>query len=514
MSAVTTFARDVLDFPLHPRQAEIIDEIYDDGISTAVLRLGRRSGKGRLSAICATYESTSNADAHLAFAPPGEKIAVVVIATSMRQARVVHGYVRGSLSRPAFAGMVVRETADEIELSNGITIIILPAHAASVRGYAIPVLILDEAAWYTGLDGGPLDVGELWKALIPSTAQFPHRRIVVMSTPRWGTGWFPSLCERAAGRQDPQLRTWHASTHEMNPAIPQSFLDAERAADPVAYEREYEARFVSGLGAALDAALVRAAATRDEMLPPVPGMQYVIAADPAFTGDRFAVIVGHREQSGRVIVDRVTAWAGSKAAPVSIDTTLDAIRDLAAEYNRARCLIDQFAAEPIRQELARRGVRVEEKPWTNASKVDALAAVRRCLYAGRLELPRHRELIAELCGLEQRPLPSGAPRIAAPGGQHDDFAMAALALIADLGADSPPAAGGYVLPAGYARPSARLDPTGPTGPVPPMSGFRPRRLTDSIFGPRSRGPGHQLTPAERMDRARRAAEQDVADVNG
>jgi hypothetical protein len=57
---------------------------------------------------------------------------------------------------------------------------------------------------------------------------------------------------------------------------------------------------------------------------------------------------------------------------------------------------------------------------------------RQALYADELELPRHPELVAELVSLEQRPLPSGKPRIAAPPGQHDDYASALLALVHEL----------------------------------------------------------------------------------
>jgi hypothetical protein len=37
-----------------------------------------------------------------------------------------------------------------------------------------------------------------------------------------------------------------------------------------------------------------------------------------------------------------------------------------------------------------------------------------------------------LVSLEQRPLPSGKPRIAAPSGQHEDYASALLALVNEL----------------------------------------------------------------------------------
>jgi hypothetical protein len=481
MTPIVRFSRDVLGFQLHPGQAEIVEAIYRDGIRTAVLRLGRRSGKGRIAAVVATYEATVNAAVHLSAVPVGERVAIVAVATSQRQARVVHRYIAGFLHRPALASLVVRETNDELELANGVVIVTLPCHAASARGLAIAVVILDEAAWFQGVDGSPLDVGEIWRALVPATAQFPERRVIVASTPRWSTDWFAQLCERAESGEDPETRVWHASTAAMNPSISSGFLEAERIRDPAYFRREYEALFDASVSAVFDADLVRAAVRGGDEIAPRPGIGYVIAADPAFTGDRFAVLVGHREPDGQVIVDRITSWHGSKAAPVAIDPTLDAIATMAGTYNGALVLIDQFSAEPIRQGLHRRGVWVEERPWSNESKVDAVAAVRRTLYAGRLSIPRHRDLIAELVTLEQRPTLSGRPRIAAPGRAHDDYATGLLALVAHLAAETPhplgvtiEPPGGAAVAYGAARPHSADRPWG--------FGFAARHRRRSVVG--------------------------------
>lgn len=428
---IVAFAGDVLRFPLYPRQAEILDEIYRDGIRTAVLRLGRRSGKGRIAAIAATYEATANAAAHLAAVGPGEQVAIVVIGRSQKQARSVHRYIATFLRAEAFGELVIRDTQDEIELRNGIVIRTMPCHAASVRGDAVAVVILDEAAWWTGLDGSPLDPKEIWDAIVPATAQFPRGRVLVLSTPRFPIGWFAELCDLASGGNFADLRHWHASTAEMNPAIPVAFLDQERAKDPGYFAREYLAEFAEGLGAVFDASLIRAA-IRDELdLGPQPGRTYLISVDAAFTGDAFAALVGHRE-AGRTIVDRVRGWKGTRANPVQVDPVLDEIAAMSVAYGYAAVLIDQYAAQPIRQALRSRGIRVIERPWTNESKVDATAAVRRALYAKALEIPRHHELVAELASIEQRYMPSGRPRIAAPGRSHDDYATALMALVREL----------------------------------------------------------------------------------
>ena len=103
------FAREVLAFEPTPRQAAILDEIERDRIRTAVLRLGRRSGKGRIGAIVATFEATANAAAHLGAVADGEQVAIVVIGRSQAQARLVHRFVDGFLRAPALAPLIERE---------------------------------------------------------------------------------------------------------------------------------------------------------------------------------------------------------------------------------------------------------------------------------------------------------------------------------------------------------------------------------------------------------------------
>jgi hypothetical protein len=429
MSEIVRFAAEALGFTLFPQQAAILEEIYRDDIRTAVLRLGRRSGKGRLAALVATFEATVNAEIHLSAVPPGERVAIVIVATSQKQAGIVHGYIRGFLHRPALRPLIARETADEIELASGIVVMTVPCHAASIRGLAIAVVIFDEADHFTGVDGSPLDVAEVWDALVPATAQFPAARILVLSTPNRAGGWFADLCERAASGLDPRLRTWHATTAQMNPSISPSHLEAERTRDPDAFRREYEAEFGAGADAAFDAAQVRAAVRPDpEILPWRQEYPYVVALDPAFRSDAFVVIVGHREGE-RVVVDAVRGWQGTPSKPVMLEPTLDEVARLARAYGGAPAVTDQSESESIRQGLERRGVIVRRREWTNQGKIDAVAAFRGCLYTGNLELPPHQALVNELISFTQQALPSARTRYAAGRGGHDDYVSALLALV-------------------------------------------------------------------------------------
>jgi len=426
---IVAFARDVLALPLFERQATIVSEIYRDGIRTAVLRLGRRAGKDRIASVVATFEATVGAAAHLAAVPAGEQVEIVVVATSQKQARICMRYVAGYFRRPMLAPLVERTADDELTLKSGIVVRTLPCTAAAARGSGVAVVILTEAAHFNGRDGSPLDVGEIWSALTPATAQFPERRIIVASTPKWSSDWFARLCQRAERGDDPTMRTWHESTSAMNPTIDPAFLAAEQAADPENFRREYLAEFLSGVGAALDPDLVRSAATGEER-PPVEGMTYVLAIDPAFAsgGDRFAAIVGHREED-RTVVDRLASWSGSRGSPVRLDQTLDELAELSATYFGARIVSDQYAAEPVKQGLEARGLVATTTPWTNESKSAALTLLRRGLYQNRLVLPRRADLVNELCNLEIRQTPGGRPRIAAAGSGHDDWCSCLFGLL-------------------------------------------------------------------------------------
>lgn len=429
---IVPFMREVLDFEPWPRQTQLLNSLYSDGIRTAIWRLGRRSGKDRMGAGVGVFEATANADAHLAHVPAGERVAVAIIAPSERQSRISHRFAATWL-RSRLPHLIARDTDDEIELTNGVSLLTLPATSRSLRGYAVAVAILTEAAWFVDSEGSPLAAKEVWDSVAPAVAQFPQGKLLVLSTPRWATGWFADRCREAASAAYADTGHWWAPTSVMNPTISETFLEAERAKDPAMYAREYEARFVAGIGAVFPDNLVRLAVRRHEPIPISPGARYVVSLDASSgTGkDTFAAVTGSRDGENVTVRD-VRGWRGSKAAPINHRSVLDEVAAIAKVHNDGTCLIDQWASEPIRQGLAERGVTVRPRAWTNESKEEAVMVLRQVLHQSRLSIPDHRGLISELAVLEQRLLPSGRTRYAAPPGAHDDYATALLALAHEL----------------------------------------------------------------------------------
>jgi anti-sigma factor RsiW len=95
---------------------------------------GRRSGKSRAAALVATYLGAILGD-HAHRLAPGEQGVVLLVAPTKEQAGLARAYVKAFLSTSAFLSpLVASETADAIELTNGISIVIGAASYRTTRG--------------------------------------------------------------------------------------------------------------------------------------------------------------------------------------------------------------------------------------------------------------------------------------------------------------------------------------------------------------------------------------------
>ena len=119
---ISQFSSDpnLLNLELWDKQAEILEEFWAGNYAIAVWALGRRSGKTLMSAIVATYAACMLADEYKKCLRPGERFYIVSIANTIDQAKIalqgVKDLINGS---PILKRLIVRETSDTLELSNG-----------------------------------------------------------------------------------------------------------------------------------------------------------------------------------------------------------------------------------------------------------------------------------------------------------------------------------------------------------------------------------------------------------
>jgi hypothetical protein len=232
--------------------------------------VGRRGGKSRVAALIAVYLACFREYGKVL--ARGEIGTLPIVAADRRQARTVMAYVRGLIDgQPMLRRMVVKRTAESVELNTGCRIEIHTASWRALRGYTVVGAVLDEVCFWRSEDSANPD-HEIVNALRPAMATVPDALLVAISSPhsRRGVAW--DMHRRHYGR-DGDVLVWQAPSRTMNETIPESLVTAALEADPDAAKAEWLAQWRSDLEAFVSREVLEACTVpgRHE-IPPVSGM--------------------------------------------------------------------------------------------------------------------------------------------------------------------------------------------------------------------------------------------------
>jgi hypothetical protein len=382
--------------------------------SEASFICGRRSGKSdRLAANIAVYEAATGG--HEKQLAPGERGQVVLIAQDMRAARVLFGYVLAKLrSSELLAQLVGKVRKEEIELTNGLTISIFPCSFRATRGFSIPVAILDELAFFR-VEGVNVDK-EVIDAIRPAQATFPRAKLIKISSPYAKAGELYRDFSTRLQRHD--LLCFQASSRDMNPSIPQSFLDSERERDPEMFDREYAALFTDTISSAFTREAVEACLISGRFeLPVQPGVHYLAGVDPSGGGlDEFTLSICHGDQDGRIIEDCLRAFKTKRPEDV-----VGEMAETCKAYHIHRVTGDKYSGEWVRQAFRDRGIEYQVADLTASEVFLELLPL---INQGRIELLDDKVQTRQLIALERRKSKTGRDSLSHPPGGHDDRANA------------------------------------------------------------------------------------------
>jgi hypothetical protein len=139
--------------------------------------------------------------------------------------------------------MVVRETAEVIELNTGITIEVVTANFKTIRGRTVVCAIADELAFWETDEAGASPDSAIIAALKPAMITVPGARLLKASSPYARRGVLWKDYDKHYGRDDSKTLVWQASTEDMNPAVDRDFIAAQYEDDPVSAAAEYGATF-------------------------------------------------------------------------------------------------------------------------------------------------------------------------------------------------------------------------------------------------------------------------------
>ncbi|OAI56161.1 hypothetical protein AYO48_00025 [Gaiella sp. SCGC AG-212-M14] len=420
----------LLSFPLWPMQRELLANI-ERGPRVHVWALGRRSGKTTMAALACLWDALLSPELR-DFVRPGERRYAVAVATNLRQARLIVRAARSIVERsPLLSELIDAQTDDEIAFKTGVTLAAFPCTSRGGRGWPISTLVMDEAAHFVDTDGNSA-ADSVWRALVPSTAQFGDgARIIVASTPFGAEGLFADLHAKAtAGELEDALAAHHTSA-EMNPRLDAALLSRELARDPENFKSEYLAEFLAGGGSFLDAERIAAAVLERGELGRLDATGWVLGLDLGFASDPtgIALVAPHATRPEVLRLGLARGWQPQRAESFEErreieDQTLSDVADLARHYG-ARIVADSYLAPAVVDFFRKANVSVQTIPMTAESKTLAYQELRARLNAGTLELYDHPGLLAELRRLRTR-YAAGKSSVVNPrvGGSHGDIAQA------------------------------------------------------------------------------------------
>lgn len=401
--------------------------------------VGRRGGKSEEIARVGVFECC-HVPHGIALAP-GQLGLLAVISPLREQSQEIMGYARGLCGVPSVRRYLEGEPGrDRIQFKTGVALGVMTADALNVSGPTLVGVIRDEWAKWPG-DDSVMPDREIENSLRPALAPVrgaPPRRLLGITSAYIREGLAFETDRDCFGTAGADVMVVRGESTTFNPNLDPAFLDRERRRNKRAFEREYlvvwQDAILDGYFAEVLDGCVDTGRTVNE---PVPGVSYVVAIDPAFKGDRFALAVVHRERSatGRLltVVDLVKAWTPPRGGVLSTDAMLIEVEAIARQYGADFAYTDQASAPALIEAAQRIGFWLIEVPWTGGFGENSKSAKFRRVHAAMADalvrLPDDPPTLQEFSNVSSRLLRSGGEQIEARAGHDDRVAAVVLAVV-------------------------------------------------------------------------------------
>ena len=402
------------------------------------VRAGGRGGKS--SRLLATKALHAALTVPLPTLAPGERAVALIIAPDLTLARQVLGFCSGYVAAsPRLSAMVIRETTEEIELRrpDGLPVLIRVRAASrggrGGRGFVLVFAGLDEAAFFRDESSGVVNDTEIYRAVAQRLA--PGGQCWIVSTP-WveGQGLLEETLAANHGVHTHALCAT-APTRALNPTWdPDGTIEAAlRASDPDNADREILAiPLVAGSALFFDRVSLDAATDerRPLDLPPRAGMIRAAAGDMAFRRNSSALAITARTGDGDAaryelaFLDEIRPEKGSPLKPSGVCMTFAGALSRYAVHD---VHTDSHEREDVSDGMAPHSISVLPLPAGQGGKAEQYLLTRRLLREGRLTIPKHPRLRAQLGAITARPAPGGGLVITSPqtaDGAHGDLVSA------------------------------------------------------------------------------------------
>jgi len=364
----------------------------------------------------------------------GTRVVLPLIAQDKKSARTLYSYIKTFLTEIELLNqLVVRETANEIEIMNGdnvISIEILTASHKSLRGAALCSCILDEAAFYSVSTENPEADKEILTAVRPGTATFyPQSKVFVISSPYAQTGVLWDAYKNYWANDDLQdqdrVFVWNAESKTMNPSLPEDLIRRELEKDYDKAAAEYLGRFRSTVGSPFTTE------TLNEVIVegcyenrPRKDIQYVGFVDMSGgSTDASTLAIAHMDEKDETpVLDLIREII----PPFSPDEVVAEFTRELHRYGVYSVQGDKYGAAWVTERFERHGIEYIHSDYNRSELYLNLLPL---VNSGNVKLLDHGKMFSQLVGLERKPTNSHKDKIDHPRGGHDDVANAVAGVI-------------------------------------------------------------------------------------
>jgi hypothetical protein len=383
---------------------------------------GRRSGKSFISAVTAVYLATFRD--WVPWLCAGERGMIFIIAVDKAQAGIIKHYVSGLFhGSRILRAMIEKETREEIQLKNRVSISVKTCSFRTLRGYTVLCAILEEIAFWRSEESANPD-REVLAAIRPSLATVPESLLIGISTPYSRSGVLWEQFKSSFGQPGKAL-IWKAPSKTMNPTLSSSMITAALAEDPAAARAEWEAEWREDVSAFIPSEVVEACIVPGRFeLPRLKDVPYFGFLDPSGgRQDAFTLAIAHKEKSGKVVLDVLR----ERRPPFKPQAVVEEFSGVLRTYGIRSAGSDRYAGEWVTEAFGTCGITIENAELSASELYLELLPV---ISNGSVELLDSKRLAGQLAGLERRARAGGKDLVTHYPGGHDDLANAVAGAVA------------------------------------------------------------------------------------
>lgn len=407
-----------------------VDRIPSTARRVNVLRLGRGSGKTTLAAASALHVMLT---ADLSSAGPGDQPTVITIAPTRRTAQLSVSMAMGLVEQTqALRSRLLSANTEGFSLrrhdGRRVAFRALPKSrgGAAARGMSILSAIFDEAEFLPNeeLAAAAVTDRELLSSIMPRLMR--GGRVILISTP-WPTlSMTAELFENNHGHPLTALAA-RAPTLLMRDNDPNlaEIVEGERLRDPVNALREFDCVNATQGAAFFDGDQISQAISHAPLV--ATGSRRVsVGLDLAFRGDSSTLVAVER-QGEQLVVVRVEERRPVPGAPLAPSVVVGEFAQIARELGADSVVCDGHYIDSVREHASKlAGIGVHEGAKNMRDKERMHVHTREMLREGKLVLPQHLKLLAQLRAVRSRPLPGGGMSIVSDRslGGHGDLVSA------------------------------------------------------------------------------------------